>query len=134
MHHLHFNHLALLISALMQWLLGAIWYSLLFAKPWMALTGHTAGSKPKIAALAMVSSFAVSLILSFMLAHVVLWSGADGFGAGAMIGFICWLGFIGGPMVAQHLYESRPFKLYAINAGYWLVAMLASGGMLAVWR
>ena len=27
MAHLHFNHWAILVSALMQWLLGAAWYS-----------------------------------------------------------------------------------------------------------
>ena len=40
MHHLEFNHLAIFVSAILQWLLGAIWYSpVLFAKPWMAMVG-----------------------------------------------------------------------------------------------
>jgi hypothetical protein len=134
MHHLHFNHLALLVSALIQWVVGAVWYSLLFAKPWMALTGHTKGERPKGAAFAMVISFVVSLVLSLVLAHVVLWSGADNYGTGAFIGFICWMGFIAAPLLTQHLYEQRSFKLYAINAGFWLVALVISGGLLAVWQ
>lgn len=134
MHHLHFNHLALLVSALIQWFLGAVWYSALFAKPWMALTGHTKGERPKGAATAMVLSFVANLILSLILAHVVLWSGADNYGTGMFIGFICWLGFIAATLLSQHLFEQRPFKLYAINAGYWLVALLITGGLLAVWR
>ena len=134
MHHLHFNHLALLASAFYQWILGALWYSLFFAKPWMALTGHTSGSRPKGAVFAMISSFIVSLILSLVLAHTVLWADADTFVCGALIGFTSWLGFIAGPMLAQHLYEKKSLKLYAINAGYWLVALLGSGGLLAVWR
>ena len=76
MHHLHFNHLAVLVAALIQFFLGALWYSLFFAKPWMALTGHTKGEKPKGIVVAMLSSLIGSLILSFMLAHVVIWSGA----------------------------------------------------------
>ena len=137
MHHLHFNHLALLVSALVQWILGAVWYSLLFAKPWIALTGHKKserGERPKGAVLAMVSSFVVSLILSFVLAHVILWSGTTDLLFGSFIGFICWLGFIAGPLCAQHLYEQRSFKLFAINAGYWLVALLISGALLSVWQ
>ena len=37
-HHLHhFNHWAVLVSALILWLLGAAWVCpILFAKPWMA--------------------------------------------------------------------------------------------------
>jgi hypothetical protein len=134
MHHLHFNHLALLVSALLQWFLGAIWYSLLFAKPWMALTGHTKGERPKGAIVAMVTSFVVSLVLSFVLAHVILWAGATTFASGALIAGGCWLGFIAGPLLAQHLYENRSMQLLAINSGYWLVALLLSGGLLAVWQ
>jgi hypothetical protein len=134
MHHLHFNHLAVLVSAFYQWILGALWYSLFFAKPWMALTGHVAGSRPKGAVVGMISSFVGGLILSFVLAHVVLWSGATTICQGAFIGFICWLGFIAAPLFAETIYEQRPYRLFALNTGYWLVALLGSGCLLAVWH
>jgi hypothetical protein len=134
MHHLHFNHLAILVVALFQWFLGAIWYSLLFAKPWMALTGHTPGERPKGAIVSMIASFFGGLILCFVLAHVVLWSGVATFFCGAFIGFICWLGFIAAPLCSETMYEKRSFKLFAINSGYWLVSLLVSGGVLAVWQ
>jgi hypothetical protein len=134
MHHLHFNHLAVLVSAFYQWILGALWYSLFFAKPWMALTGHVAGSRPKGAVVGMISSFVGGLILSFILAHVVLWSGATTIGCGAFIGFICWLGFIAAPLFSETIYEQRPWKLFAINTGYWLAALLGSGCLLAAWH
>ena len=38
------------------------------------------------------------------------------------------------PNFAQGIYESRPFKLFAINSGYWLVGLLITGGLLATWR
>ena len=134
MHHLHFNHLAILVAALIQWILGALWYSLLFAKPWMALTGQKPGERPKGAVVAMVTSFFGGLVLAFVLAHVVLWSGATTFACGALIGFICWLGFIAMPLLAETIYEQRSFKLLAINAGYWLAAVVGSGILLAMWR
>jgi len=134
MHHLHFNHLAILVAALIQWVLGALWYSLFFRKPWMQLTGHTKAEKPKGMVFSMVWSFIGGLILSFVLAHVVLWSGARDFGWGAFIGFLCWFGFIFAPLSAETLYEQRPFKLLAINSGYWLAALLISGGLLAAWH
>jgi hypothetical protein len=34
----------------------------------------------------------------------------------------------------QGIYEGRPFKLFAINQGYWLVGLMIVGAMLAVWR
>jgi hypothetical protein len=137
MNHFYFHHYnlwAVLVSALIQWVLGALWYSLLFAKPWMAAVGHTPGEKPKGAAVAMVSSFIGGIILSFALARMLLWAHAGSWRWGAVIGGICWLGFIAVPLFSQHLYEKRPCKLFVINAGYWLVALLISGVVLAVWR
>ncbi|MGB7546666.1 MAG: DUF1761 domain-containing protein [Terracidiphilus sp.] len=136
MHHLHFNHLAVLVSALFLWFLGAAWYSpTLFAKPWMALIGLKMGeSKRKSLIFGMVTSLLGDLLVSFALAHVVLWSGATTFAWGALIGFICWLGFIAAPNFPQGIYERRPFKLFAINAGYWLIGLIAVGGLLAVWH
>ena len=139
MHHFHlhmhqFNLWAVLVAALIQWVLGALWYSLFFAKPWMAAVGHTPGERPKGAVFAMVSSFVGGLILSFILAHLVIWSNAMTWCRGAFIGGICWLGFIAVPLFSEKLYERRPFTLFAINAGYWLVALISSGIVLAVWR
>jgi hypothetical protein len=134
MHHLHFNHFAILVAALIQFVLGALWYSLFFVKPWMALTGHTKGEKPKGIVVAMLSSLIGALILSLMLAHVVIWSGATTIGCGAFVGFICWLGFIAGPLFAETIYEQRPYALFAINSGYWLAVLVVSGGLLAVWQ
>jgi hypothetical protein len=134
MHHLHFNYLAVVACGFYQWILGALWYSLFFAKPWMALTGHVSGSRPKGAVVGMISSFVGGLILSFALDHMVLWSGAASIGQGASTAFICWLGFIVAPLLAETIYEQRSYKLLAINTGYWLAALLVSGGLLAVWR
>lgn len=136
MNHLHFNHLAILVAALIQFFLGAIWYSLLFAKPWMALVGHTPtpGQRPKGAITSMIVSFIGGLILTFILAHVVIWAGADTIPHGLFIGFICWLGFVAAPLLSETMYEKRPGKLFAINSGYWLLSMLISGALLAVWR
>jgi hypothetical protein len=134
MNHVHLNHLAILVAALIQWILGALWYSLFFAKPWMALTGHIKGERPKGAVLAMITSFIGGLVLCFVLAHVVLWAGATAFCWGALIGFICWLGFVAAPLLSETMYEKRSYKLFAINTGYWLVALLISGGLLAAWH
>ncbi|MFZ0747597.1 MAG: DUF1761 domain-containing protein [Terracidiphilus sp.] len=136
MHHLHFNHLAVIASGLILWFLGAAWYSpALFAKPWMAMLGIKKGESNRKSLLAgMISSLIGDLILSLMLAHFILWSGAATLGWGALIGFICWLGFFAAPNLPQGIYENRPFKLFAINNGYWLVGLITVGGLLAVWR
>lgn len=137
-HEIHISHAsmwAILVSALIQWLLGAAWYSpALFVKPWMAALGIRPDGEKKGMLFAMISSLAASLILSFVLWHMVTWAGATTYFVGAFVGFLCWLGFIAAPSFPQGLYERRPSTLFLINTGYWLVAMVITGGLLAVWR
>jgi hypothetical protein len=135
MHQLQLNYLAIFVSAVIQWIIGAIWYSpILFAKPWMALIPTVPDKKSKSMIAGMISSFIGSLILSFVLAHIVFWSGVTSFWNGALMGLVVWCGFVASPGFAQGIYEGRPFKLFAINTGYWLVALVVSGGMLAIWH
>ncbi len=136
MHHLHFNHWAILVSGVILWLLGATWYSpALFAKPWMALLGIDKNSANKKGLVpGMIASLIGDLILSFVLMHVIGWAGVTTVGWGVFIGVLMWLGFFVGPALPQGIYENRPFKLFAINAGYWLVGLIIVGGLLAVWR
>jgi hypothetical protein len=135
MHDLHFNHVAILVSAVFLWLLGAFWYSpVAFAKPWIAIIGRREGDKPKGVVVGMVGSLIGDLILSFVLAHFVGWSGVGTFAMGAFVGFITWLGFVVGPLYPQSVYEGRPFTYFAINSGYWLVGLVVVGGLLAVWH
>src|SRR5664279_4491855 len=82
----------------------------------------------------MIASFIGDLILSFVLAHVLGWAGVSTFGWGAFVGVLVWLGFFVGPALPQGIYENRPFRLFAINAGYWLVGLIVVGGLLAVWH
>jgi hypothetical protein len=136
MHHVHhlLNHGALLVSAVFLWLLGALWYSpVLFAKPWIAIVGRKEGEKPKGLVKGMISSFVGDLILSLVLAHFVVWSGATTFAWGAFVGFLSWFGFYISPLYPQSIYEGRPFLYVVINGGYWLVGLIIVGGVLAIW-
>jgi hypothetical protein len=135
--HLHhqLHVLPIIVSAICVWLLGALWYSpVLFAKPWVAIIGRKMGEKPKGVVTGMVGSLIGDILLAFVLLHFILWSGADSFGWGAMVGFITWVGYVVGPLYPQSVYEGRPFKYFAINAGYWLISLVGVGGLLAVWH
>ena len=137
MHVLHFmNPWAILVGGIILWVLGTIWYSpALFAKPWMAILGiqKTEGRKPG-RLLAMTASLLCDLVISFVLAHLVMWSEANTFGWGAFIGALAWIGFIGAPNLPQGMYEGKPFKYFAINGSYWLLGLVIVGGMLAIWH
>jgi len=130
------NFLAILVSGIILWVLGAIWYSpALFAKPWMEILGIKKGEgKQSGLMLGMIASFIGDLVLSFILAHIIFWANAFGFANGCVLGVLVWIGFIAAPNLPQGIYEKRPFKLFAINSGYWLLGLFIVGGLLAAWR
>ena len=133
--HLHLNHWAILVSAVMQWLIGATWYSpMLFSKPWADILKLNVNGKPKGMWVGMVAALVGDVVLCLVLAHLVRYAGASSFGAGAVVGGMVWLGFFAAPNVAQGIYEQRPFTLFAINQGYWLVCLVLAGGLLSVWQ
>jgi hypothetical protein len=134
MHILHVHYTAVLVAAAIQWLFGWLWYGVAFRKSWTKLLGFSEAGRPGTATLAVIASFVASLILCFVLANIVMLAGTTLFMGGLGLAVTCWLGFMAPPMFAQHIYERRPANLFAINAGYWIVAMAFAGGVLAVWK
>jgi hypothetical protein len=132
------SHLVImvLVSAIAQWILGFLWYGVVFKKSWRTLVGFAADAKPKGAAFGMITAFIACLLLSFVLGELlaVKWIGTNTFTGGVKIGVICWLGFMAPPLFAQHINENRRANLFAINAGYWLLAMALGGGLLAAFH
>jgi hypothetical protein len=49
-------------------------------------------------------------------------------------GFWIWLAFVAITMATNYMFESRPWKLWQINTGYFLVVLLINGGLLAAWH
>ena len=133
------NYPAVVASAAAYWVLGALWYSpLLFARPFIALKGlspeQVAAMQSQGHAGEIGAAFAGSLVLAYVLAHFVKFTGAETVRAGMLTGFLLWLGFVATTNLETVLFESRPLGLYLINNGYHLVGLLGMGALLAVWR
>ena len=125
-------HQPLLASALGQWFLAVLWYSpVVFRKPWLKSLGERAPQKEWIMILGTILSFFGSMAVSFVLRHVVWWTGSAGLRHGAIVGLVAWSGFVAAPLAGQYILEGRPIKLYFINTGYWLIALVLSGAFLA---
>jgi len=133
------NYPAVVVAALAYWLLGAVWYSpLLFARPFIALMRWTpeqlAAAEAAGAGKQIAVALLISVLLAYVLAHFVKFTGAETARAGVLTGFWLWLGFVATTNLETVLFESRPLGLYLINNGYHLVGLLGMGALLAVWR
>ena len=135
-------YIAVIVAAIVSFIIGGIWYQPLFGKAWMAALGKTEADKeamrkqaPKgfVAALigALISSFVLALFLEYgRLANVGLPSSVAG---GLVVGFLVWFGFLMTTTVAGAIFEGRSRKLVGINVGFTFVSYLVMGLILGIW-
>jgi hypothetical protein len=141
------NWLAILVAAIVIFILGGLWYSpMLFSKKWMALQNKTEEqARAEMASANMplmyVSAFITALITAAVMAHILshLVSGPDhvihpSAAHGAMFGFLCWLGFAAPSSYGTALFSGKPKQLWLIDSTYNLVSFVLAGAILAVWR
>ena len=136
MYEFSMNYIAVIVVAVISFLLGALWYSpVLFYKPWLKASGKTEEEmKSGIKPVTYVLTFIAWLIASYVLAVFVDYSGSPTFGYGMLAGFLCWFGFAAATSLIHHLFAQRSLATWLIDTGYVLVAFLISGGILAIWE
>ena len=127
------NYFAVLVAALSAFVIGGLWYSVLFAKPWMVENGFDE-EKLKNSNMGMIigGSFIFSLIISFVL---VLFLGPERDAAfGATAGFMAGLFWVATAMGITYLFERKSIKLFLINAGYHVITFTIMGLILGMWK
>jgi hypothetical protein len=129
----HVNWLAVLAAALSSFVLGGIWYSALFAKPWQAAAGlsdaQAAGGNK---ALIFGGSFVLSLLAAAVFAMFLGPNPAPMLGVGA--GFAAGLCWVTASFGINYLFEHRPLKLFLINGGYHTLQFTLIGAILGFWH
>ncbi len=134
------NYMGVLLAAVASMVIGFAWYHpALFGKPWMKLMGYTAEKlKKEQAQMGMFYglSFVVALITAYVLAHVMALSENfyhnPGVPTGLMTAFWSWLGFVMPVQLTDQIFGSKKWKLFAINTGYQLAALLVMGVVLGL--
>ena len=128
------NYLAIVVCAVVYWLLGGLWYGVLFSQRWMALEHMTPEqAQGSNVAVMYVVTFVLNLLIAFVLAQLCLWRNANTAGRGAAIGVLLWIGILGPITLTTYMYELRPMELFAINEFYPLVGLCLMGAILGAW-
>jgi len=128
------NYAAVVVAAVAYWVLGAVWYRVLFSKPWMALENMSAEQVKSLnPVLPYVITFALNLLIAYSLAQICIWRNADTIGRGASVGVLLWIGFVGPITFTTYMYEMRPRTLYAINEFFPLAGMVLMGAIIGAW-
>lgn len=138
------NYPAMVSAAVAAFVIGGLWYGPVFGKQWMTLMGITKESmeaqKNKGVAKSYILMFAGSLVMAYVLSLVITsmapylaTMGTLGAAAGAQIGLWMWLGFVMPVTMGSVLWENRPWKLWILNTGYYVVTLAVMGAILASW-
>lgn len=128
------NYLAVIVSAVVYWLIGGVWFGVIFGKQWMALENLTeAQAKGMNPTVPYIVSFLTGLLIAFVIAQLCAWRNATTAARGASLGVLLWLGIVAPVTYTTNLYEMRPRNLFLINEGYVLVGFLVMGAILGAW-
>jgi hypothetical protein len=126
------NWLAIAIAALANMVIGFLWYGTwAFGKSWMKLSGHTmgegfpAGPGP-LYALTAVAAVVQAITMAWLIGQ----TGANSGSAGAIVGLYVGMGIVAAAMFAEVLFAGRHPRLFAIVAGYSVVALVVQGAII----
>ncbi len=142
---IHLNWPAMMAAMAAMVVIGFLWYGPVLGTAWMKEMGLAPDHKPdpKILRRGMILMVIGALLTVYVLAHSMevwrpsSWRLGDDrphatygfFGA-----FFPWLGFYVPLLFNSVAWENRSWKLFGINAGYHLTALLVAAMILAHWR
>lgn len=135
MEQFYINHWAVLVSAVANLMLGALWYSpALFYKAWMKENNFTEEDIKKVnPAKTYGLTLVFSLIISYNLAFFLGDNKTD-MAWGATAGFLAGFGFSALIFSVVALFELRSWRYILINGGYITVYFTLIGFILGAWR
>ncbi len=130
------NWLAIIVAAIAYFGLGAIWYSALFGKKWVAyhnINVEDPEMKKGVAA-TMLSSFFLMFVAVFCLAMLVSRLGLTEALSGVKLGLITGVGIAATAVSIGYLYTKKPFGLYLIDGLYHVGGNVLAAIILCVWQ
>ena len=112
-----------------------LWYHpKVFGTYWMRATGITpeqAERGKKRMPISLFGGFLSAMLVAWVMNYMgIVFGIIDWPGAVFDLALWVWLGFVAPPMFGMVLWEQKPFRLYLINAGYWLVVLVVTALIL----
>lgn len=128
---------AMLTSAAATFLLGGVWYGVLFPKVWARAYGFTAEQLQAMSArpartfsLLFACDLALAAGLSLLAGTAGVVSALDGI----RLGLLVWGGAVAPLAFATQVGSGRPVLGYVVDGGRQLAACVVAGAIIGAWR
>lgn len=128
------NFLAIIVAAVVYFVIGAVWYSVLFGKTWMENVGRTkeqlmSGSKI-VYLYTVIAEFGICFVMAF-----VIWIlGTPNFMSAIKVGAFFSVGLTATIIAINNWYGQRSVKLTLIDSGYHIVGIIFASIIMTVWN
>jgi|SRR5687768_16407985 len=124
------NYFAVLVSTVVYYFIGFVWYSVLFKGQWAAQTGVSAG-KPSAGSL--IGQFISTLLYAFGIAIILSLYGSSSVTAGIYVGILVTVFFVI-PINSGNLFFTGKKKLFLLDVCERAIGSLAIGIILGIWE
>ena len=131
------NIFPIIVAALVEVVIGAMWFNAPFAfnKQWLAGIGKTAEQVAEDASpLSIVAAIVGSIITALILAIFIGWMGINTWWGGLIVGLLLAIGFSANTAFVKDRFESRPMSLTLINASHDIVILALMGLIIGFWQ
>jgi hypothetical protein len=133
------NIFAVIAAAVVSTIIGFAWYSpFLFGRQWMELMGlsmdklneEKSKGMGKIYGISFVADAVTAGALAYILSLQLIFDARDA----VMLAGVVWVGFFVPVMLGSVLWEQKSWKLFAINVGYRLAALVGMALVVGLWQ
>ena len=125
--------ISIIAGAVVMFIVGAIWFTVLFGKLWSRLMNRTEADIAKAKALGMTRQMVIMFVLNLVSAytlHYLIYMMGLSLTDSLFIVLIIWIAFTLPSVMNAYLWESKSMKLVLINAGGSLAAFLAGSAAI----
>lgn len=137
MNWLGLNWLAILCAGVAYWVLGFVWYSLLFGKIWAAEQTRYRGGLPSAGAPMgpkLISTFVSNLIAAAAMAYLFKRTGIADVDHALRLAAAVGIGFAGTVVTIISVWESKPTKIWFIDASFYFAGAILMAMILVNWH
>ena len=129
------NPVGALLAAVVFFVIGHLWYNLLFQDVWLAAQGLTVQQVQREFDFWLVGGFLITLVQVIGLGLVMRWRGVSSIGAAALTAFVLWLVFALPFAHYAYIYsqDHNPAVLM-VDASHLLAGWVAAAVVLAVMK
>lgn len=131
------NWWAVLVAAGASFVLGGVWYMVLFGKAWRRVYGFSDEDLERMGAhpeRTFPTLFLCDLVAAAVVAVLAAQLGIVGAPGGVALGLVLGLGVIGAGTLATATGSGRPVKGWLIDAGKHVASFIVMGAILGAWR